>query len=114
MAACHHPRPPAPVPVPAGQVFVGVASYYGREFAGRTTSSGEKYDPSGYTAAHRTLPFGTSVRVTNLENQLSVIVRINDRGPQREDRILDLSLAAARELNMVQAGVVKVRVEILR
>lgn len=96
-----------------GEVFFGLASYYGSGFSGRATASGERYDPSGYTAAHRSLPFGARVRVTNLSNDLSVIVTINDRGPQRGDRIIDLSYAAARELNMIKDGVVQVSVEVL-
>jgi rare lipoprotein A len=106
--------PESPAPLGGDQVFVGLASYYGSEFAGRTTASGEKYDPSALTAAHRNLPFGTKALVTNLENNLSVLVTITDRGPQRADRIIDLSFAAARDLDMITAGVVKVRVEVVR
>ena len=91
---------------------VGLASYYGREHAGRRTASGEVFDVYGMTAAHRTLPFGTRVRVTNLENGRQVTVRINDRGPFRGGRILDLSYAAARRLGMVGRGIAKVRVAV--
>jgi rare lipoprotein A len=97
-----------------GSVQVGMASYYGREFEGGPTSSGEIYRSSHLTAAHRTLAFGTIVRVTNLTNGKKVIVRINDRGPFVKGRIIDLSLAAARRLDMIEAGVVKVRVEVVR
>ena len=113
LAACAgHPHAESPK-TSADQVFVGLASYYGGEFSGQTTASGDKYNPSGYTAAHRSLPLGTRILVTNLENNLSVVVTVNDRGPQRGDRILDLSFAAANELKMIAAGVVKVRVEVL-
>jgi rare lipoprotein A len=91
----------------------GVASYYAHDFHGRLTSNGETYDMHGLTAAHRTFPFGTKLRVTNLENGLSVIVRINDRGPFVEGRIIDLSLGAAQAIQSVQAGTVKVRLEVL-
>ena len=81
----------------------GVASWYGREFAGRRTASGARFDPSAYTAAHRTLPFGSRVRVTNAAGQ-SVVVTINDRGPFHGGRVIDLSQAAAVELGIVRAG----------
>jgi rare lipoprotein A len=96
-----------------GEVFLGLASYYGAEFEGKKTASNTTYDPNQLTAAHRTLPFGTRVRVTNLENNRYVEVIITDRGPSRADRVIDLSWAAARELNMLASGVVKVRVEVL-
>jgi rare lipoprotein A len=91
----------------------GEASYYGEEFEGRTTANGETYVPTALTAAHRSLPFGTIVRVTNLENGREVVVRINDRGPWKASRILDLSLAAAKDLGMVGSGTARVRLEIL-
>ena len=91
---------------------VGIASYYGREHDGRRTASGEVFDMREMTAAHRTLPFGTRVRVTNLANGRQITVRINDRGPFRRGRILDLSYAAARKLGIVGRGVAKVRVAI--
>jgi rare lipoprotein A len=96
-----------------GRVEVGNASWYGVPFHGRRASNGEIYDMNRMTAAHRTLPFDTMVRVTNLTNGKSAWVRITDRGPFVENRIIDLSLAAARELEMVAAGVASVRVEIL-
>ncbi len=92
----------------------GMASFYGREFEHRRTANGERFDPSQLTAAHRTLPFGTRVRVTNLDNGQRVVVRINDRGPYARGRVLDLSRAAARKLGFVQDGVAHVRLEVLR
>lgn len=82
----------------------GVASYYGSRFAGRPTANGERFDPAQLTAAHRTLPFGSRVRVTNPRNGRSVIVRINDRGPFHGNRTIDLSRAAAEQVGIVQAG----------
>jgi len=92
----------------------GLASWYGNEFQGRPTSNGEVFDTNDMTAAHRTLPFGTHVMVTNLENDRSVVVRINDRGPFVAGRIIDLSYAAARVLGVVGPGTARVRLETLR
>lgn len=92
----------------------GIASYYAARFHGRRTASGERYDKDAHTAAHRTYPFGTRVRVTNQTNGRTVDVRINDRGPFVRGRIIDLSHAAAGELGMVRDGVVQVRVKVLR
>ncbi len=89
----------------------GLASYYARKFNGRVTANGERYDPGKMTAAHPTLPFGTFVKVTNLANDKEVIVRVNDRGPFIKGRIIDLSRAAAEQLDMLEAGVVKVKIE---
>lgn len=94
--------------------FEGEASYYAHKFHGRKTANGEIFDMHAMTAAHKTLPFGTLVRVTNLANQKSVEVRINDRGPFVRNRIIDLSLAAATKLDMLKSGTAHVRVEILR
>ncbi len=91
----------------------GVASYYADEFHGRLTSNGETYDMHGLTAAHRTFPFGTMVRVTNLQNGRVVVVRINDRGPFVEGRIIDLSLGAAKAIKSIESGTVRVRLEVL-
>jgi rare lipoprotein A len=91
----------------------GLASYYGSEFHGRPTSSGEIFDMNGMTAAHQTLPLGTIIRVTHLGNHKSVVVKVNDRGPFVGDRILDLSYEAARKLGMIQEGVARVRIDIL-
>lgn len=95
----------------AGFRQVGLASWYGPGFHGRLTASGERFDQNELTAAHRKLPLGTEVRVTNLENGRSIVVQINDRGPYVEGRVIDLSKAAARRLGMVEDGVAKVRVE---
>src|SRR5690606_36476085 len=103
-------RPPEPL---ASETAVGHASWYGRKFHGRLTASGEAYDMAALTAAHRTLPFGSRVRVTNLTNGRSVLVTINDRGPFAEDRLIDLSQAAARQLGILEDGVVEVRLEVL-
>ena len=92
----------------------GVASFYGRECKDRRTASGERFDPNLLTAAHRTLPFGTRVKVTNLDNGKHVIVRINDRGPYAKGRVLDLSRAAARKLGFVHEGVAYVRLDVLK
>ncbi len=92
----------------------GVASYYGKKFHGRRTASGERYNMNAMTAAHRTLAFGTRVKVTHLKNGRSVYVRINDRGPFIKGRIIDLSHAAARKLGMVSQGVARVRVVVER
>jgi rare lipoprotein A len=92
---------------------IGIASWYGKEFHKKKTASGERYNMYDLTAAHRTLPFGTRVRVTNLDNNRSVIVRINDRGPFKKGRIIDLSYAAAKKLKMLESGTAKVRVESL-
>jgi len=106
-----------PAPSPAnGTVEMteeGVASYYAEEFNGRMTSSGEKYDMNQMTAAHRTLPFNTRVRVTNESSGQSVVVRINDRGPFKNDRIIDLSLAAAKSISLITTGTAMVRLEVL-
>lgn len=94
----------------------GQATYYGDKFTGRKTASGERYQPNEMTAAHRTLPFGTRVRVKRLDGNGEVVcVRINDRGPfGKASRIIDLSKAAAKELAMLRAGVVRVEVEVLK
>lgn len=91
----------------------GLASWYGGKFDGRLTSSGEVFDTNEKTAAHRTLPFGTIVRVVNLDNQKSTVVKINDRGPFVEGRVIDLSRAAADEIGMVAQGVARVSLEII-
>ena len=89
----------------------GRASYSGARFAGRPTASGEIFDPNAFTAAHPSLPFGTRVRVTNLANDRSVTVRINDRGPYTGGRIIDLSRAAAEEIGMIASGTARVKLE---
>jgi rare lipoprotein A len=92
-------------------VETGLASWYGRKFHGRRTASGEVYHQEKFTAAHRTLPWGSKVKVTNLANGKSVEVRINDRGPFVKGRIIDVSRAAARALGIVRAGIATVEVE---
>lgn len=91
----------------------GIASWYGRDFHGRKTASGEIYNMRAHTAAHKTLPFGTVVRVTNLKNGRRTTVRINDRGPFVAGRIIDLSYRAARDIGILETGVQKVRMEIV-
>lgn len=88
----------------------GMASYYSESYNGKKTANGEIYHSSDYTAAHKTLPFGTKVKVTNLNNGKSVKVRVNDRGPFIAGRIIDLTRTAAQKLDMVTAGVVKVKI----
>ena len=93
--------------------FRGIASFYGAYFAGKKTASGERFNPSKMTAAHKTLPFGTRVRVTNMRNGRSVVVRINDRGPFIRGRVIDLSRGAAGVIGMIGRGIAPVRVEVL-
>lgn len=99
---------------PDGYRAEGKASYYGARHHGNKTASGERFDQNALTAAHRNLPFGSLVRVTNLRNDKSVVVRINDRGPYSKGRIIDLSHKAATQIDMLRAGVVPVRVEALK
>ncbi|PWU05426.1 MAG: septal ring lytic transglycosylase RlpA family lipoprotein [Terriglobia bacterium] len=98
----------------ANDLEQGLASWYGESFHGQRAASGEIYDMQQMTAAHRTLPFGTSVRVRRLDSGASVVVRINDRGPEPESRIIDLSRAAAQELGIVTPGVVPVALEVVK
>lgn len=102
-----------PAVSPAQHRLSGVASYYADDFHGRLTSSGERYDMYALTAAHQTLPFNTLVRVTYLKNGRTVMVRINDRGPFKDDRVIDLSLTAARELGLVAEGTGEVTLDLL-
>ncbi len=114
LAACAGPRyAAAPWPPAAGDAEVGLASWYGRDFHGRRTSSGEIYDMYQMTAAHRTLPLGTWVEVIHLETGRSIQVRVNDRGPFIAGRVIDLSYGAARVLGMVGQGVAPVRLRTL-
>lgn len=107
--------PPPPDDHPVLETLTGRASYYADRFHGRPTASGEPYDMHALTAASRDLPFGTIVRVVRVDTGASVIVRVNDRGPFRDHaRILDLSRAAAEALDMIRAGVVEIRAEILQ
>jgi rare lipoprotein A len=106
------PRSPAP-PVAIPSTEVGLASWYGHPYHGRAAADGEIYDMEKMTAAHRTLPFNTWVRVTNLTNNKTVDVRIIDRGPFVDGRIIDLSHAAAREIDLIGPGVARVRVDVI-
>jgi rare lipoprotein A len=95
----------------SAQASTGVASYYGPGFAGKKTASGERFNPGGLTAAHRSLPFGTRLKLTNLANGVSVIVRVNDRGPFVHGRVLDVSHGAARVLGMTGSGTARLQIE---
>jgi rare lipoprotein A len=115
-AACGHAPPRGDAPPPGRSPGrpgeeVGLASYYGERFHGRTTASGARYDMNAFTCAHPTAPFGTRLRVTDLETSRTVLVTVTDRGPFVGGRVVDLSLAAARRLRMVERGVARVRVE---
>jgi rare lipoprotein A len=107
-AACAHAPPPREEVLPGE---VGLASFYGGEFQGRRTASGSRYDQRAFTCAHPSAPFGTRLRVTDLETGRSVVVTVNDRGPFAPGRIVDLSLAAARHLGIVRRGVARVRID---
>jgi rare lipoprotein A len=111
------PQAPSPAKIKtlksARPFQVGRASWYGKFFHGKPTASGEPYDMFLFTAAHRSLPLGTLVRVTNLKNGKSIIVRVNDRGPVPQGRIIDLSYAAAKILRFRQGGVARVRLDLL-
>lgn len=93
--------------------LAGIASYYAEEFQGRKTASGEVFEMHDLTAAHRTLPFNTRLRVHNLENNLSVVVRINDRGPFKDNRVIDLSLEAAKRIGLIANGTAPVKLEVV-
>ncbi|MEO8605958.1 MAG: septal ring lytic transglycosylase RlpA family protein [bacterium] len=106
-------KKPAPISAEPGATQTGIASWYGPGFHGRRTANGETYDQYALTAAHRTLPHGTRVEVTNLNNGRRVRVRINDRGPYVDDRVIDLSYTAAQRLEMIGPGTAPVRVEVI-
>jgi rare lipoprotein A len=112
LTSCATTRPMR-VEAPPKTPEVGVASYYSGRWHGRRTASGERFDMHEMTAAHRTLPFGTRVRVTNLANGHEAVVRINDRGPWKKKRVIDVSYAAARKLGMIGSGTARVRVDVL-
>jgi rare lipoprotein A len=124
LAGCGHkkharriPPPPAPAPSAAPKpayTETGVASWYGHPYHGRLAANGEIYDMEKLTAAHRTLPFDTWLRVVNLDNSKTVEVRVTDRGPFVEGRIIDLSHAAARAIDMIGPGIARVRLEVMR
>ncbi len=102
-----------PTIVRIGSKYRGIASWYGKDFHGRKTSSGEYYDMYDYTCAHKTLPMNTRVKVTNLQNGRSVIVRVNDRGPFVKNRIIDLSYVAANDIGMIGKGTAYVEIEVI-
>ncbi len=97
----------------AGDATEGKLAYYGAKFAGRKTASGERFNPAAMTMAHKTLAFGTMVKVTNLKTNKSVVVRVNDRGPTQPDRVGDVSRAAAAKLRMLKSGVVDAKLEVV-
>lgn len=99
--------------LPVISAGIGMASWYGPGFHGKFTANGEKFNMNDFTAAHRKLKFGTILRITNLKNKLSVIVRINDRGPFNHKRIIDLSKKAAKEIDMIKPGLADVKIEII-
>ena len=108
----------APASAPAAAASAGVAetgkiAWYGRKFAGRKTASGEAFNPEALTMAHKTLPFGTLVKVTNPKNNKSVTLRVNDRGPTQADRVGDVSYAAARKLGMLKSGVIEAELAVV-
>jgi len=104
-------KDPQPMKAPKVPYQVGKAAWYGRMFQGRKTANGEIFHAEDLTAAHRRLPLGSLVRVTNLTNGKSVVVRVNDRGPWYGDRIIDLSYAASKAIGMIKAGVARVRLD---
>lgn len=113
-SACAPARtPPSPAPPEPGFLQEGIASWYGPGFEGRPTASGEVFDPGQLTAAHRTLPFGTRLRVVHVASGREVVVRINDRGPFIRGRVIDLSRAAAQRLNMIAEGTARVRLHVI-
>jgi rare lipoprotein A len=112
LAACAAPPRPAPPPEQASFSQEGIASWYGKTHQGRLTASGERFDTHKLTAAHRSLPLGTVVRVTNLDNGRMLKLRVNDRGPYIKGRILDLSDAAATALGLKEDGTAPVRIEV--
>ncbi len=97
----------------SGEIYTGKVAWYGRKFAGRRTASGERFDPEALTMAHKSLPFGTMVRVTNLANDKTVVLRVNDRGPMQADRLGDVSEAAAKRLDMIKVGVIEASIEVV-
>jgi rare lipoprotein A len=108
----------APASAPAAAASAGAAetgkiAWYGRKFAGRKTASGEAFNPEALTMAHKTLPFGTLVKVTNPKNNKSVTLRVNDRGPTQADRVGDVSYAAARKLGMLKSGVIEAELAVV-
>ncbi len=95
----------------AAELGSGMASFYSNEFAGRRTANGEIFNPSAFTAAHRSAPFGSRIQVTNVANGKNVVVRINDRGPWTGGRVIDLSYAAAKKIGMINSGTARVKLK---
>lgn len=104
---------PAPEKAASGDATEGKVAYYGKKFNGRKTASGERFNAGAMTMAHKTLPFGTMVKVTHLKTNKSVVVRVNDRGPSTPDRIGDLTTAAAGKIRMLRSGVAEVKLEVV-
>ena len=109
----HNSTPLKKSTIKQGEVIRGVSSWYGPNFHGKLTANGEVYDQYGVTAAHKTLPLGTVARVTNIDNGKSIILRINDRGPYIDGRILDCSYGAAKKLDFIDTGTTNVKIEVL-
>ncbi len=104
---------PAPEKAASGDATEGKVAYYGKKFNGRKTASGERFNSGALTMAHKTLPFGTMVKVTNLKTNKSVVVRVNDRGPSTPDRIGDLTTSAAGKIRMLRSGIADVKMEVV-
>ena len=109
-SSCHSQADCCPDNLVLGNIIEGKASYYGPRFHGKITANGERMDKFGLTCAHKTLPFGTMLEVTNMANGERVIVRVNDRGPYSGSRIIDLSLEAAKKIRMVDRGIQRVKI----
>ena len=107
------PAPAAPEKAASADSSDGKVAYYGKKFNGRKTASGERFNAGAMTMAHKTLPFGTMVKVTNIKNSKSVVVRVNDRGPSTPDRIGDLTSGAASKIRMVRTGVIDAKLEVV-
>ena len=112
-AAAAAPTPAAPEKAASADSSEGKVAYYGKKFNGRKTASGERFNAGAMTMAHKTLPFGTMVKVTNIKNSKSVIVRVNDRGPSTPDRIGDLTSGAASKIRMISTGVIDAKLEVV-
>lgn len=107
------PAAPAAAAAPAADDLEGKVAYYGKKFNGRKTASGERFNAGAMTMAHKSLPFGTRVKVTNVKNKRSVVVRVNDRGPTTPDRVGDLSASAASKIRMTRSGVIDAKLEVV-
>lgn len=112
-AAAPPPAPAAPEKAASADSSEGKVAYYGKKFNGRKTASGERFNAGAMTMAHKTLPFGTVVKVTNIKNNKSVVVRVNDRGPSTPDRIGDLTSGAASKIRMIRTGVIDAKLEVV-